>query len=519
MEVTESGLSQRLRATISLSNIAWLLALWLGYRVVLALYNITPIHPLAQFPGPRIAASTYLYEAYYDWWRVGQYGKVIARMHERYGPIVRINPDELHCSDPSFTDEIYAGAGRVRDKWQHQLNTGGVGPVSVTFFSTVNHELHRVRKAPLSKFFSRQQMLKLEGEVHDFAQMTINKMLASAGKDAFDVKEAFNCFTADVISQYCFGEPMGFVAQEDWEPNFASWVKSFFQSAYMMRHNVLGRRMAQILPFMADYMGEDIRAVMKVLNVTIPQYIAAALKNPENGRVFAEVMSDSNTMSAEERYRFNGEGFNFLLAGTETTAAILTVFTYWNLTKPSIYTRLSSELTNINATPQTLKWTSLEKIPYFWAILQECLRMMPGVTHRSARIAREEDLHYRSADGQSDYVITRGTPIGMTSMINHWNKDLFPEPDEFVPERWLLNDGIPNYALQKKLISFGKGSRSCIGENLAYCELYIMAALMALQVIPRAKLVDTTVEDISYDHDLVVLQTNKGSISVKIAIE
>lgn len=46
-----------------------------------------------------------------------------------------------------------------------------------------------------------------------------------------------------------------------------------------------------------------------------------------------------------------------------------------------------------------------------------------------------------------------------------------------------------------------------------------MAALMALNVVPRSKLVDTTVEDISYDHDLIVLQTKKGSISVKIAIE
>lgn len=55
--------------------------------------------------------------------------------------------------------------------------------------------------------------------------------------------------------------------------------------------------------------------------------------------------------------------------------------------------------------------------------------------------------------------------------------------------------------------------------SLAYCELYIMAALMATKVLPRAKLIDTTVEDISYDHDLIVLQTKKGSISVKIEIE
>ncbi len=315
-----SGLSKGSKSVFSFTIVVWLVVLWIGYRVAIAFYNVSPLHPLARFPGPKIAAATYLYEAYYDWWLGGRYGKVIARMHEQYGPIVRINPDELHCSDPAFTDEIYAGPGRMRDKWQHQLNTGGAGPVSVTGFSTVDHDLHRARKAPLSKFFSRQQMLKLEGEVHEFAMMTANKMLTSAGKSAFDVKEAFNCYTADVISQYAFGEPMGFVAQEGWEPNFATWVKSFFKSAYMMRHNALGRKMAQVLPFMADYLGEDIKAVMRVMNVTIPQYIGQALKNPENGRVFAEVMGKNKTMSEEEKYRYNGEGFNFLLAGTETTA-------------------------------------------------------------------------------------------------------------------------------------------------------------------------------------------------------
>ena len=316
----QSGLSSALMSTFSFASLAWLGALWIGYRIAIALYNISPLHPLARFPGPKIAAASYLYEAYYDWLLVGRYGKVIARMHEQYGPIVRINPDELHCSDPAFTDEIYAGPGRIRDKWQHQLNTGGAGPVSVTGFSTVNHELHRQRKAPLSKFFSRQQMLKLEGEVHEFATMVANKMLASAGKGAFDVKEAFNCYTADVISQYAFGEPMGFVAQEGWEPNFATWVKSFFKSAYMMRHNALGRKMAQALPFMADYLGEDVKTIMRIMNVTIPQYISQALSNPDNGRVFAEVMGKDKSMSEEEKYRYSGEGFNFLLAGTETTA-------------------------------------------------------------------------------------------------------------------------------------------------------------------------------------------------------
>ncbi|KAF2793597.1 hypothetical protein K505DRAFT_385321 [Melanomma pulvis-pyrius CBS 109.77] len=52
--------------------------------------------------------------------------------------------------------------------------------------------------------------------------------------------------------------------------------------------------------------------------------------------------------------------------------------------------------------------------------------MMPGVSHRSTRSVCGEDLHYQSPDGKIEWVILRGTHIGMTSIINHWNAELFP---------------------------------------------------------------------------------------------
>lgn len=42
------------------------------------------------------------------------------------GPIVRINPSEVHCSDRRFIEEIYAGGNRKRDKPVHQVLGSGV---------------------------------------------------------------------------------------------------------------------------------------------------------------------------------------------------------------------------------------------------------------------------------------------------------------------------------------------------------------------------------------------------------
>tara|TARA_R110002003_G_scaffold184_13_gene14482 strand:+ start:25568 stop:26029 length:462 start_codon:yes stop_codon:yes gene_type:complete len=131
------------------------------------------------------------------------------------------------------------------------------------------HGLHRGTKTPLSTFFSRQQMLKLDSEVHDFAQMTVNKVLASAGEGAFDVNDAFIASPRTSALIMCVMTQMDFVAQQGWGPNLATWVKSFFQRAYMVRHYALGRKMAQILSFIANFLREDIKAGICVMNVAV----------------------------------------------------------------------------------------------------------------------------------------------------------------------------------------------------------------------------------------------------------
>lgn len=119
---------------------------WLLHRLVKIFYNLF-LHPLRDIPGPRLAAATYLPEFYYDVVCVGKYTAEIGKMHEEYGeidtaqlpgpemqgtgcrseylptigPLVRINPNEVHCNDPDFIDEIYAVGGRKRNKPVHQV--------------------------------------------------------------------------------------------------------------------------------------------------------------------------------------------------------------------------------------------------------------------------------------------------------------------------------------------------------------------------------------------------------------
>jgi hypothetical protein len=74
-----------LKAALSPANLLSVVVLWLLYHAAKAIYNISPLHPLYQFPGSKMAAMGYWTEAYYDFWLGGRYSREIKRMHEKYG--------------------------------------------------------------------------------------------------------------------------------------------------------------------------------------------------------------------------------------------------------------------------------------------------------------------------------------------------------------------------------------------------------------------------------------------------
>ena len=74
--------------------------------------------PIAHIPGPRLAAITWWYEFYYDIILGGQYVFKIIELHKEYGPIIRINPYEVHIGDPDFFPQLYPASNKRRDRWR-----------------------------------------------------------------------------------------------------------------------------------------------------------------------------------------------------------------------------------------------------------------------------------------------------------------------------------------------------------------------------------------------------------------
>jgi hypothetical protein len=85
LNMETSVLSGILNRVFSMNSLVPLFGLWVGYRILLALYNISPLHPLSKVPGPKLAAATFMYEGWFDLVLGGRYTHEIKRMHNIYG--------------------------------------------------------------------------------------------------------------------------------------------------------------------------------------------------------------------------------------------------------------------------------------------------------------------------------------------------------------------------------------------------------------------------------------------------
>ncbi|THC92781.1 hypothetical protein EYZ11_007742 [Aspergillus tanneri] len=103
----------------------------------------------------------------------------------------------------------------------------------------------------------------------------------------------------------------------------------------------------------------------------------------------------------------------------------------------------------------------------------------------------------------------------MSSYFLHMDNQIFPEPEKFNPDRWILADE-RGERLFKFIGSFTKGSRICLGIHLAYAEIYL--ALAAIVRRFDIELYETTAEDIRFTRDLLGPRSEKGVWKVQARV-
>ncbi|NES76643.1 MULTISPECIES: cytochrome P450 [Okeania] len=148
-------------------------------------------------------------------------------------------------------------------------------------------------------------------------------------------------------------------------------------------------------------------------------------------------------------------------AGLDTTATAMTWALYWIHHMPEVTEKLLAELETLEENPEP---TSIVKLPYLTAVCNETLRMCPSLITLFARVVQEpvELL---------GYCLPPGKVLIPCVYITHQREDLYPEPKQFKPERFLER----KYS-SYEFLPFGGGTRMCIGDAFAIYEMKLVLA-------------------------------------------
>ena len=149
------------------------------------------------------------------------------------GPIVRINPFEIHIDDPDYYETIYAPGSF--SKWKVLENRFNM-PQST--FSTADHKLHRPRRAALAPFFTVRKM-----QAHGpFVQSLVDKVCDRfeqeyLGKEKPVVlNDVYGALSGDIITKLAFAKSYDFIASENWISPFVIAIGSLVTTSHYMTH-------------------------------------------------------------------------------------------------------------------------------------------------------------------------------------------------------------------------------------------------------------------------------------------
>ncbi|KAB2573625.1 Cytochrome P450 monooxygenase rdc4 [Lasiodiplodia theobromae] len=426
------------------------------------LYNIY-FHPLAKFPGPKHAAATDL--VYWYHWCTGSVHTYIEDVHAQYGEIVRITPYRLSFIDPQAWKDIYGHKTAAKKGHLHkepnfyQPDYNGRDSVLT---KKDDHEHSRVRKIFTNAFSDRALKAQepiLKQYIDKFIDIIRHSAVEKPGTP-IDTVKLLNCLTFDVIGDLAFGESLGLLETaeyNEWLSTIFGGIKNLAATTFLLEYPLLGAVASLFVPkslkesqkFVFDYCATRVEKRMAKGAVTEkPDFWSLALAQHDKGALDLEDMKANAGL--------------FMVAGSETTATMLSGLFYNLLMNPDKMKKLVSEVRGAFASEDELTIENIQSLTYLAACFNESLRVYPSVPQGPPRVME--------AGGGiiSGHFVPENTRLSLAQYSAYHSPTNFKDPLSFIPERWLTDDPLAaEFANDRKdvLQPFSYGPRNCIGKK------------------------------------------------------
>ncbi|KAH8670855.1 cytochrome P450 [Xylariales sp. PMI_506] len=449
------------------ASFALLLFLWVC-RCIYRLY----FHPLAKFPGPRIAAISDTWHAYY--FTGGRWTTISEELHRKYGPVVRVNPRRLSFATVESYRDIYPYT--LRDKSKIFVKDATYSSRGETHIHTERDpEKHAKMRKKLSVAFSTQSLRDQEDIIHKYVDLFIAQIGKSGNPGASPtlLKDIFEWLTFDIIGDLTFGESLG--ATAGGEAHF--WSSAMQDAFFIVGLTAFRKRVPGIIiPIlwnMPKGFMENLKKHEKMTEQMVRKRLEIGSSNNRRdffGHLFDEQLSDEKA-SSESIYREMLANANILMiAGAETTKGFFIGTTHLLMANPECLAKLTHEVRSAFSSADEITGLATAHLEYLNAVIEEGLRLFPPAALGMPREVPKDGAQI------SGYYVPGGTSVLTEMFVVARSPQYWRQAKEFLPERW-IGEGFGDRREASQ--PFSLGPRNCIGMNLAYLEMRIVLAKMA----------------------------------------
>jgi cytochrome P450 len=430
---------------------------------------------LGKIPGPWLFRVTKWRLAYEDW--KGTRCVKINELHNRYGPLVRIGPNEISFNSISALKTIYgAGSGFERTDFYDMFDVYGEKNL-FTFHSSRDHA---DRKKLLAQAYTKSAMLNGENPIliQNIAFEYL-KYLKKIDNGIDEIFTSLHYFAIDAITEFLYGnwgrtkclagdKLDRLLLQDimDVSRRRLSWfmvhVTTFTKWLYTKTSvsSLVARLWLPMTP-PTTYSGIRVHALEAFKNFYAP---ASADNISASGNSIVEKLwrhHSSQKKGGLNDLEFASEAADHLLAGIDTTSDSL-LFLIWALSRPRnahIQEKLITEVDQLQGTDLDINGiptvAACDRLRYLDAVIKETLRLYAPLPASEPRLSRLDTV----IDG---YQIPALTVVGMSPFTLHRNPEVFEEPLDFTPSRWLSPDS-NQVEMKRWFWAFSSGARMCIG--------------------------------------------------------
>ncbi len=370
-------------------------------------------NPLASIPGPWYTRFIGLPALYHDF--KGDYLSWYQSLHERYGPIVRVTPDEVSLTSPEAFQKIHAAnSGFTKGPAFDKIKPGPVA--SVFTMRDVNEHATR-RKILLRAFTLTSLRRNWAHRIRNQVDLAVSNIKLEADNDFTDIYHWWRLMAADTMADLAFGESFGMLV---------TGQRTEYSVAL---ENISGNLMLQrALPFLSYFSWLPLSFIQAAIRATKIIYdqgnaaVGSMKSRSDRESLFSEILADAeshkNGSLSDDAIRT--EVAVMQIAGSDSIAVTLTYAVWAVLKHPATQERLEVELKGLKP---NFSLEDVESLPVLNNVINETLRLYSPAASTTKRLVPPTGATFEG------FYLPRGSYVVNLPWLIYRLGDIFPDPD------------------------------------------------------------------------------------------